>query len=584
MAHKISAPHEIARTGWQPWDLAAAPDGRVFVSDTLHHRVLEISASGVINVAAGEDQPGDSEGRAVDARFREPLGLSWSAQGLLIADSRNRRIRRLDHGEVSSELVSYPLERPVAVAADPKGGFYVGDAGSGVILHKVPQRAPEVLVRLEPFRLLQQIKLGEDGKLYYLDSEGLWRVDAGQRRQLLRPGAAFTRLTGLAFWQQQLWLSDTYAHRLQSFGQSGLEAQAVTLPEGAAAIRFPGALTTAVDGSLLLAETDAGRILRINQRDGHWQAAILAENGTQGFGERHDGEDLSTPHDVLYDRLRGLTLVCDYYNQRLLQLDAKGVATPWLEKSGINLPMGLAQDAQGRIYVSDAHRIHLIERDGSHRVIAGNAASGYKDGPALEARFWLPWGLSVGGDGALYIADHGNHAIRRLGPDSRVSTVAGNGEAGLRNGRGSEARFHHPSDVLWQPDGSLLVADSWNHQLRLISPDGLVSTFAGGNGPGLREGHRFKAQFYLPSGLARGADGTLFVADSWNHRIRRLLPNGQIQTLAGKGHLLNWDGGTTDGDGDAARFNQPKGLDIDASGRLLVADTGNHRIRLVELP
>lgn len=582
---------EIPRTGWKPWDLAEADSGRIYLSDSSHHRLLEITATGIISLAAGNDEPGDRDGRALDARFREPLGLSWSPAGLLIADSGNRRIRRLVNGTVSTELISYPLERPIAVAADSLNRLYVGDAGSGVILRKAPQQAPEVLLKLPPYRLLQQMKLAPDGRLYFSDNEGLWRINVGQGQTaetspttlLLQPSDGFGRLAGLAFWRATLWLSDVYGHRLLSYDGHQLQPQS---GEGLdPALKFPGALAPAADGSLLLAEPDADRIRRLRLVDGKWQASQLAVSGTQGFGVRHDGEDLSLPHAVLYDRLRKQVLVCDYFNRRLLRINAKGEATPWLDKSGLDLPIGLAQAPDGRIFVADAHRIHEIGTDDSHKVLAGSGDAGFRDGKGAEARFWLPWGMDVAADGSLVVADHGNHAIRRIRPDGTVSTLAGGqGEPGMRNGPGREARFYYPSDVLAYPDGSILVADSWNHQLRLINPLGVVSTFAGGAGPGLREGLRFKAQFYLPSALTRGQDGTIYIADSWNHRIRKLNSGGQVTTVAGKGHLFNWDGGVADGNGDSARFDEPRGLDLTPDGKLLVADTVNNRIRLIEAP
>lgn len=569
---------ELPRTGWQPWDLAVGDD-RLYVSDTSHHRILAITATGVISEAAGVDSPGDRDGLAGDARLREPLGLSWSAQGLLIADSGNRAIRRLSQGRVSTEAFAYPLQRPISVARDSQQRLVVGDAGSGRILRQVTGGAPQVLVQLPAYRQLGPLRLGPDDSLYFADNEGLWRYRDAGLSQLLAPSDAFSRLTGLAFWQQTLLLSDSYARRLLVRLQSGLQPVEIQADE---ALGYTGALSTGPN-QVYLAEQAAGRIRELRLVDGQWQAATLAETGTQGFGIRHDGEDLSTPHAVLYDHLRDKVVVCDYFNSRLLQIDAQGVARPWMEQAGFHLPIGLAQAADGRIYVADAHRIHLIDRDDSHRILAGDSRAGFRDGPGSEARFWLPWGMDIAADGGLLIADHGNHVIRRLSPQGQVTTVAGDGQAGLRNGPAAQARFHHPSAVLSLADGSLLVADSWNHQLRLINPFGQVSSFSGAAGPGLRDGLRFKARFYLPSGLARGPDDAIYIADTWNHRIRRLLPNGQVETVAGRGHLLNWDGGSDDGSGAGARFDQPHGLSFDRQGRLLVADTANHRIRRIEL-
>ncbi|PKL77035.1 MAG: hypothetical protein CVV27_07235 [Candidatus Melainabacteria bacterium HGW-Melainabacteria-1] len=569
-----------ARTGWQPWALEPGPDGSLYVADTQHHRILQISATGVIELLAGTDEAGLHDGPAGQARFRLPHGLSLSPGGLLIADAGNGAIRRWQAGQVTRVPVSLPLTRPVAVAA-ADGAIYIADAGSGRILRQPDTGPAEVLIQLSPFKMLFDLRLKQD-KLIYADSDGLWQLKGAKRERLLAAGQDFSRLSGLAFWAQGLMLSDIYRHRLLGFNWGeAVQEQKLTLSEGERALRFPAALAVADDDTAYLAEPEANRIRLLRRKNGVWQSSSFARSGTQGFGVHRDGEDLALPHALRYDPHRGLLIVADYYNQRLLQLNTQGEATPWLEKSGINLPAGLALDPAGNLYVAAQHKIHKVTPTGQISVFAGDGTAGLRDGPVASSRFWLPRGMAVGPDGSLYVADHGNHAIRRIDTSGRVSTLAGNGEPGFGNGQGAAARFHHPADLIWLPEGRLLVADSWNHQLRLVDTDGRVSAFAGSLEPGLREGLRSKARFYLPSGLTRSAEGLIFVADSWNHRVRQILPSGEVQTLAGKGRLLNWDGGSVDGDGDIAQFNQPTGLSLDPQGRLLVADTANHRIRAI---
>ncbi len=576
----------VARTGWQPWDLALGPDGDVWVADTLHHRLLKISQTGIISLAAGDDQASRRDGTPDQARFREPHALTWLGKDLLIADTGNRLIRRLKNNQVMTESVSQELERPVALASDSQGRYYIGDAGTGKILRVYPSGVAETVIQLEAYRLLNDLLIDDKDQLYYSDSDGLWRLNGSQRTRLLAPGKDFNRIGGLGFANGNIYFTDVYQHRLMQLAGTQAKAISLDLPKDDPELRYPASIISQ-GKSLLLAELGGDRIRRLDltadlSNSAKVSATIFARSGTQGFGVRRDGLDLSNPHDLLYDHLRKEIIVCDYYSNRLLRINERGQATPWLDKGELRLPTGLAQDAKGRIYVSDTHRILVIEPDGQHRVLAGDT-SGYRDGPASQARFWLPWGMAVGSDGSLYIADHGNHAIRKISPDgSLVSTVAGRGGMpGFANGDGSQAQFHYPSDVIVLPNHQLLVADSWNHQLRLIDSKGYVTTYAGGNGPGLRDSHRYKAQFYLPSSLARSPSGEIFIADSWNHRIRYLTPEGSVQTLAGRGRWLNWDGGDDDGDGLFASFNQPKALVLDPNGRLLVADTGNNRLRTV---
>ena len=577
----------IPKTGWQAEDLAIDPDGTLWVADTAHHRILTITPTGVVAVAAGDDQAGFQDAAATDARFNLPQGIHWTPKGLLIADTANRKIRRLFKDQVSTELIAYPLERPVSVTQDQQGRIYVADAATGRIIRKQPQRAPEVLLQLEPFRLLQTIKLDDKDQLYYTDNLGLWHLSEGLRRRLISPTDAFKRLSGFAFWGSEIFLSDSYAHHVIQNKLNQWQALQFQLSEPEIKLRNPGAMVK-VPGqeALLLAAPGQDKIYRVTADKAGYQLATFAQTGTQGFGIRSEGEDLSYPHGVIYDQLRKNYLVSDYYHQRLMQMDAQGRATLWQDKKSeaplMNLPTGLAQDTSGNIYVCAQHQIFIIAPDGSRRIFAGSGQAGLKDGPAEEAQFWLPLALTVAADGSLYVADHSNHAIRRIF-QGQVTTVAGSGEPGFRNGKGTEARFQHPSGIVWLPDGQLLVADSWNHQLRLIGTDGQVSTYAGTTKPGLKEGNRLEAEFYAPAGLVRSANGDIYIADSYNHRIRRLRPEGHIESIAGKGRWLNWDGGPGDGSGSSARFYQPMALALDPQQRIIVADTGNHQVRVVEL-
>ncbi|MGE3728034.1 MAG: hypothetical protein AB7I41_20935, partial [Candidatus Sericytochromatia bacterium] len=216
----------------------------------------------------------------------------------------------------------------------------------------------------------------------------------------------------------------------------------------------------------------------------------------------------------------------------------------------------------------------------------GSGQVGLKDGKGKAAQFYLPFGLAVGPDNTVYVADQGNHAIRKIAPDGSVTTLAGNGEAGWRDAIGPAARLNKPSGVALHPDGSLWVADSWNHRIRKISPTGHVSTVVGEKVPGQPD---FEPQrdhlnsLYVPEGLTINPLGEVFIADSWNHRIRKWSPQtSRLQTLAGNGKYLNFGGGFADGRGPDAYFSQPKGIALGPQGQLLVADTGNHRIRILE--
>jgi sugar lactone lactonase YvrE len=213
---------------------------------------------------------------------------------------------------------------------------------------------------------------------------------------------------------------------------------------------------------------------------------------------------------------------------------------------------------------------------GATRVLAGDGTPAARDGRALDARFSEPFGLAVGPDGTLFIADAGDHhAIRVLSPDGTLFTLAG-GTRGFADGRGADARFDTPSGVALTASGSLLVADTANNAIREVSPDGHVRTIAGGGPPGFADGPAATARFNGPIGVTVDPDGRIVVADSYNDRIRIITPDGQVTTLAGGAR------GFADGPGAGARFDTPAGIAVMPDGTLLVADTGNNLLRGID--
>ncbi|KAF1721759.1 gluconolaconase [Pseudoxanthomonas wuyuanensis] len=205
---------------------------------------------------------------------------------------------------------------------------------------------------------------------------------------------------------------------------------------------------------------------------------------------------------------------------------------------------------------------------------AGDGVHGLRDGPALQARFADPYGLAVAADGTRYIADAGdNNRIRKIAPDGTVSTLAGGAE-GFADGIGEAAALHTPSGLALDAFGNLYVADTGNHAIRKITPQGAVTTLAGTGQAGFNDGPGAQAQFNGPIGVAVDASGQVYVADTYNDRIRAIAPDGQVSTLAGGERP-----GYQDGTGSVARFDTPTGLALDAQGRLWIADTRNNAIR-----
>ena len=269
-------------------------------------------------------------------------------------------------------------------------------------------------------------------------------------------------------------------------------------------------------------------------------------------------------------------------------------------------PFAIALAPDGKLYVADAgdtNRIRKVDAEGSVTT--------------LPAVFDTPSGIALDKAGNLLVADTGANTIRRITPEGAVTTLAGDGIAGLRDGPAAQARFNGPIGVAADDKGDVYVADSYNDRIRLITPDGQVRTLAGGDAPGFADGTGAAAAFDTPTALAPGRDGALFVADTGNDAIRKIDKDGRVSTIAhtdrsdGAGLLkgpvglaATWDGflyattargrivqisptgevraltGPGAGDGNAAlRLTGPTGLAIDRAGALYVADATAYAVR-----
>jgi sugar lactone lactonase YvrE len=244
---------------------------------------------------------------------------------------------------------------------------------------------------------------------------------------------------------------------------------------------------------------------------------------------------------------------------------------------------GLAVDSAGNVYVADGenHTIRKITPGGTVTTIAGQAGqAGTADGTGSAARFHRPAGLAWTASGSLAIADSGNETVRLMTPAGVVTTLAGTAlSSGSADGSGASARFDAPAGVAADGSGNLYVTDSGNSTVRRVTAAGVVSTFAGTAAAIAAEvdGSASAARFTYPWGLARNAAGNAYVSDYYAGTIRVVTPAGVASTLAGAAN----QSGSQDGVGSAARFDSPAGLAVDSGGAVFVADSGNHVIRRV---
>ncbi|WNJ18923.1 PKD domain-containing protein [Pontibacter sp. G13] len=244
-------------------------------------------------------------------------------------------------------------------------------------------------------------------------------------------------------------------------------------------------------------------------------------------------------------------------------------------------PHGIACDKFGRVYIADRwnHKIRVLDtRRDTVYTLAGNGTIGREDGPGSVARFYSPWGIACDSVGNVYVADTKNYLIRKIDTLGIVSTVAGTGSFGVANGPSSVARFADPTGITVTPDGTVYVCDHLAHTIRRISTSGNVSTIAGTAFlEGDDDGTGSQARFYRPYGIELDHDGSILVADEWNHKIRRVQPDGTTTTVAGSGFI-----GSQDGDSLVADFNFPWDLVALPDGGIYVMDGYNHTMRQIQ--
>jgi TonB family protein len=297
---------------------------------------------------------------------------------------------------------------------------------------------------------------------------------------------------------------------------------------------------------------------------------------------------MDSPLSVLSDGSGRFFLVSAIHNRvYLITADgtirvAAGTGAPGSDGDGgpaaqaqLNFPSAVALDADGNLYIADTgnHVVRKVSPDGNIQTIAGSRVEGFKGdgGPAPAAMLNRPSGIAVDSKGVVYIADTGNFRIRKITTKGVISTFAGDGERRLAgDGRsGKDARFNDPLGLAVDAGNNLYVADSGNARIRVITPSGKVSTCVCGS----------QTSFLRPEGIAIANDGTIYVADSGGNRVRKITPKGTLVAFAGTGAPgFNGDAGPA----VSALLKSPRGLSVDKTGAVYIADTGNHRIRRID--
>ena len=625
--------------------IALDAKGNLYVADTLNHRIRKITPEGEVSTLAGSGKEneygnikasGYADGPGNVAQFNAPSGIALDKEGnLYVADSFNHRIRKITpEGEVSTfagsgeenkygaregGYVDGPgnaaqFNMPSGIAIDTKGNLYVADTFNGLIRKITPE--------------------GEVSTLSFSD-DGAFGFDEGTGTKAI----FFDHPIGIAIDPTgNLYVSSTIknhgihkitpAGEVSTFAGSGREGYAGG-PGNVARFSGPSGIAIDKDGNLYVVDTFNNCIRKIVVDSKTTSLArkrppmVSTFAGSGGAGEDGggyaDGPHFYVPSGIALDA-KGNLYVTNLGNHRIRKitqagevsaLAGSGEASKWHSAfadgpgnvARFDRPSGIATDKDGNLYVVDLgnHRIRKITPAGEVSTFAGSGERGFADGPGNAAAFnmgdgIIPNGIAIDALGNLYVADAGNNRIRKITPAGEVSTFAGSGEkdgarkGGYADGPGNVARFNAPSGIAIDKGGNLYVADLDNNRIRKITPEGEVSTLAGGGDVGWRkksregivDGQGSMARFHFPSGIAIDKGGNLYVADSFNHRIRKITPEGEVSTLAGSSVGMGLKiGGYADGPGDVAEFYYPSGIAIDEEGNLYVVDSGNNRIRKI---
>ena len=394
-------------------------------------------------------------------------------------------------------------------------------------------------------------------------------------------------------WQTAVTFDVTAENDTEDENGETVELGFGTLPAGVS-FRGPPSATVTI--------TDKGRTPVLAST-----ITTLAGTGGPAFGgdgERATAARLSFPEGVAVDGAGNL-YIADRGNHRIRKVGPDGIITT-LAGTGaggggrfggdggpataaqLSFPEGMAVDGAGNLYIADRgnHRIRKVGPGGIITTLAGTGRSAFggDGGPAIAAQLDEPVGVAVDGAGNLYIADKNNSRIRKVGPGGIITTLAGTGRSafGGDGGPATAAQFNSPEGVAVDGAGNLYIADRGNHRIRKVRPGGIITTLAGTGGPafGGDGGPATAAALRLPKGVDIDGAGNLYIADSRNHRIRKVGLDGIITTLAGTGvRGFGGDGGPA----TAAQFNSPEGVAVDGAGNLYIADRGNHRIRVLTL-
>ncbi len=510
-----------------------------------------------------------------------PRGLAFDAQGnLYVADSQHGSIRKISSsGETRTFFVGGD---PVGLVVDGNGRLVVSD--------------------------------GQRNRILRIDANGVATVLAGGDQAGHADGvgtsATFDDPEGLAMAADGSFIvADAGNHLIRRVTAKGVVTTVAGSTEGVADGRsgsahfnHPQGVTVTSSGDIVVTDTYNNKLERIAPNG---SVTTLAGTGEQGHA---DGNALDAsfllPSESVSD-VAGNLYIADERNNLIRKLSRDGVLSTFAgsveheHPEGIDLdgppgvarivsPFGITRGPNGDLYVSERSGVvRRIKPDGTVTTFASAGASGMVDGGPGVSRLGLPLGMAADKAGNVYVADSANHAIRRISPQGMVTTVAGSGSFGQQDGSAATSSFEQPSAVAIDSKGNLYVADMG--LIRKISHDGEVSTLAGLKTSEMLKRDAAHGPYPAPAfrwvgGIAVGPDDAVYAVDSQANKIVRVSPDGELTAVAGGEHqtFFGTTSGYRDGSASDAEFDYPMGIAIGPDGAIYVADGGNHAIRKIK--
>ena len=533
--------------------------------------------------------PGSADGTGSAARFSNPSAVVADSSGnLYVADTGNSTIRKVTPSGVVTTFAgtagnigsadgvgsAAQFNSPGGLAIDSAGNIFVADSGNSTIREITPDGTVSTFAGTPGVvgsadGTGSAAQFNGPGALAIDSSDNIFVADFGNNTiRKITPAAVVTTFAGQA-------------------GSPG------SVDGTGSAARFDGSSGVAVDSAdnVYVADNFSATIREITPG-----AVVTTIAGLAYHSGHADGTGSAArffqPNGVTVDS-GGNIFVADSNNDTIRKITSGGVVTTFAgsffnppghndgtgSAASFDLPGGLGVDSSDNIYVADNCTVRKITPSAVVTTLAGEPAAGNTDGTGSAARFDFPQGMAVGAGGNIFAGDTTAFDVRKIAPGAVVTTFAGSAyQFGSADGTGSAARFSSIRALGADNNGNIYVADTFNHTIRKITSSGVVTTVAGlaGN-PGSADGTKSNARFNGPRGVTADSAGNLYVGDSDNNTIRKIAPGGVVTTLAGlAGHP-----GSADGTGSSARFLGPRGLGVDSAGNVYVDDTFNSTIRKI---